>query len=100
MAVLRIEKIDLTGVVIQQAEPDTDGCYHCLPFGNNVDVVHFTTLDEVADYLRAHPKSGVRMNPGWSKVSKLIYILTEQPDKPTACKLYRLQQLSTLLGNC
>lgn len=74
MPVSRIEKIDSMGIVKQRAEADADGCYHCLPFGNNVDTVRFTTLDEVADYLRMYPKSGVRMNPGWAKISTNIFI--------------------------
>ena len=34
----------------------------------------FSTLDEVAAYLRKNPKAGVRMNPGWTKISKHIFI--------------------------
>ncbi|UZE46987.1 hypothetical protein ONR75_18455 [Rhodopseudomonas sp. P2A-2r] len=74
MPVSRIEKIDASGAVAQQVELSTDGTYHCLHFGNNVETVHFTTLDDVANFLRANPKAGVRMNPGWSKISKSIYI--------------------------
>jgi len=74
MAVARIEKVDPSGVVVQRAELGPDGNYHCLPSGNNVDTVYFKTLDEVADYLRTNAKAGVRMNPGWSKISRRIFI--------------------------
>jgi hypothetical protein len=74
MPVSRIEKIDTTGSVVQRAGVGADGKYRCFPFGKNVDPVLFGTLDEVADFLRKNPKAGVRMNPGWSKISKCIHI--------------------------
>jgi len=73
MPVTRIEKI-VSGVVIQCAEPNKDGLYECHEFGSNVSPVKFASLNQVADYLRSNPGSGVRMNPGWSKISKNIYI--------------------------
>ena len=74
MPVLRIEKIDVRGGVVQRVEADATGKYHCLPFGNNVETFLFNTLEEVATFLRTHAKAGVRMNPGWSKISRRIYI--------------------------
>ncbi len=73
MPVTRIQKI-VGGVVVQCAEPNKHGLYVCHAFGSNVAPVTFSTLDEVADYLRANPGSGVRMNPRWSKVSKRVFI--------------------------
>lgn len=74
MPVTRIEKVDTSGSSKQRAEPDADGQYHCFHFGKNVDPVYFRTLDDVAEFLRRNPKAGVRMNPGWSKISRRIYI--------------------------
>jgi hypothetical protein len=74
MPVSRIEKIDASGAVVQWAEVHADGKYHCFHFGKNVDPIYFGTLDEVAHFLRTHPKAGVRMNPHWSKISRRIHI--------------------------
>ena len=71
---MRIEKIDTSGTAKQRAEPSADGQYHCFCFGKNVDPVYFRTLDDVAEFLRKNPKAGVRMNPGWSKISRRIFI--------------------------
>jgi hypothetical protein len=73
MPVERIERI-INGAVVQRAEPAPNGLYACLPSGANMRPVLLSTLDEVADYLRANPGSGVRMNPGWSKISKRVFI--------------------------
>jgi hypothetical protein len=73
MAVAKIEKIE-RGVVKQRAEPNENGVYICHEFGKNTDPIKFSTLDEVADYLRSNPKAGVRMNPGWSKISRSVFI--------------------------
>ena len=71
--VSRIERIR-GGVAQNRAEPDADGFYHCMPKGKNVDPVTLRTLDEVADWLRANPTGGVRMNPGWTKLSRNLFI--------------------------
>ena len=73
MPVARIEKI-VGGTIVQRAEPNRDGLYECYPFGSNVSSIKFHSLDDVAAYLRSHPRSGVRMNPNWSKISKDIFI--------------------------
>jgi hypothetical protein len=36
--------------------------------------IQFDNLDDVAEFLRANPGSGVRMAPGFSKIVKNIYI--------------------------
>jgi hypothetical protein len=74
MPVSRIEKRDVSGAVIQWAEPAKDGKYRCFTDGLNKRPVLLGTLDEVADFLKLHPNSGVRMNPGGSKISARIYI--------------------------
>ncbi|BAU38717.1 hypothetical protein APT_01635 [Acetobacter pasteurianus NBRC 101655] len=75
MPVKRIEKIE-GGVVTKRAEVNAKGFYVCLPFGCNLlrDAKLFRNLDDVAKYLRANPKAGVRMNPGWGKISEDIFI--------------------------
>jgi hypothetical protein len=73
MPIGRIEKI-VRGLVVQSAERNKRGFYVCHAFGTNVAPVELATLDDVAHYLRANPGSGVRMNPGESKVSKHVYI--------------------------
>lgn len=73
MPVTRIEKI-VDGKVVQRATRDRYGFYRCLAAGTNEGPVSFLSLDEVADYLRKHPRSGVRMDPGWSKISRWIFI--------------------------
>lgn len=73
MPVGRIERI-VGGAVRAAAEPGSDGLFACHGFGSNVDPMRFTILDDVAGFLRAHPRSGIRMNPGWAKITKNIYI--------------------------
>ncbi len=73
MPVSRIERI-VGGLVIGRVESGSDGNYSCHHFGSNVAPVLHARLDDVADFLRAHPRSGVRMNPGWGKISRNIYI--------------------------
>lgn len=74
MPIGRIEKIK-SGVVVQKAEPHSkDGHFWCHTYGSNIDPIRLSSLDEVAEYLRDNPKSGVRMNPGWSKISEDIFI--------------------------
>lgn len=73
----RIERI-VDHVVLQKAERakrgEHAGKYVCDPPGTNDRGIPFETLDEVAAYLRAHPRAGVRMYPGRSKISENIYI--------------------------
>lgn len=71
--VSKIERI-IGGVVINTVQPNDKGIFECLPKGQNIDPVQMRTLDEVADWLRTHPEGGVRMNPGWTKLSLNIYI--------------------------
>lgn len=73
MAISRIERI-IGSVVTAKAERDPGGMFVGHRFGSNVNPVRFSSLDDVSDFLRANPGSGVRMNPGWSKISKNIYL--------------------------
>ncbi|GAP23403.1 hypothetical protein GLF_0285 [Gluconobacter frateurii NBRC 101659] len=73
MSVSRIERI-VGGVVKQTATTNKEGKYQCHPFGSNISKIYFSSLDDVAKYLKSNPDSGVRMNPGWSKISKNIFI--------------------------
>jgi hypothetical protein len=74
MPVARIEKFE-RGVAVQRAEPaSNDGKYRCFVAGRNTDPVLLTTLDQVADFLRSNPRSGVRMNPGWGLIRDDIHI--------------------------
>lgn len=73
MSVTRIERI-VGGSVIGRVECGSDSNYAGHHFGSNVDSVPFSSLDDVADFLRSHPRSGVRMNPDWKKISRNIYI--------------------------
>lgn len=69
----KIERI-IAGVVKGRVERGADGHFACHEFGSNVHPTHLGSLDEVADFLRAHPGSGVRMNPQWKRIAKNIYI--------------------------
>ena len=73
MAVSRIERVR-GGIVLGRAEIDKDGTFKCLPESSNMHPLEFSTLDEVADFLRTNSRAGVRMNPGWSKIVKHIFI--------------------------
>lgn len=74
MPVARIERI-IGGRVIGHALVNTrTGKYHCHHHGSNVSPVQFDSLDEVANFLRTNPGSGVRMTPGFRKIVKNIYI--------------------------
>ncbi|MBM2712838.1 hypothetical protein JQK88_16750 [Mesorhizobium caraganae] len=73
MPVARIERI-IGGMVTARVEPGSNGYFACHHFGSNVDPTHLSSLDEVADFLRSHPRSGVRMNPSWVKIVRNIYI--------------------------
>lgn len=62
MPVARIEPI-VGGVVQRRVERGSDGFFACHEFGSNVDAIPLASLDDVADFLRSHPRSGARMNP-------------------------------------
>jgi hypothetical protein len=74
MTIRRIERI-VDGRVVGTAERSADdGRYHCHFFGSNTDPKKFSSLDEVADFLRTNSGAGVRMNPGWGKISRNLFI--------------------------
>ena len=77
MMVRKIEKI-VKAVVVQTAERGrkNGGLFECNEKGNNLpeDAARFSTLDEVAVFLRASPRRGFRMNPGWSLIRDHIHI--------------------------
>jgi hypothetical protein len=74
MPVSRIERI-ISGTVVGCAVVGpTSGKYHCHRSGSNMSPLPFDTLDDVADFLRANPGSGVRMAPSFSKIVNNIYI--------------------------
>jgi len=73
MPVARIERI-VGGTVRASAARDASGRYIGHLFGSNVDPVPLATLDDVAAFLKSNPKSGVRMNPGWTKISRNVHI--------------------------
>ena len=50
------------------------GFIACHDFGSNVDATPLVSLDEVADFLRSHPRSGGRMNPQWKRITRNIHI--------------------------
>jgi len=71
--IARIERI-IGGSVAGRVERGSDRLFACHDFGSNVTPTRLATLDEVADFLRSRPRSGVRMNPGWDRITKNIYI--------------------------
>ncbi len=73
MPVARIERI-VIGVVTGRVERDSSGFFACHHFGSNVDATPLASLDDVADFLRTHPRSGVRMNPQWKRITRNIHI--------------------------
>lgn len=73
MPVARIERI-VAGTVTGRVERGSDGLFACHGFGSNVDPTRLATLDEVADFLRSRPGRGVRMNPGWGRITRNIHI--------------------------
>lgn len=73
MAVGRIERI-VGGIVVSRVERGSRGSFECHQFGSNVAAIPLPSLGDVADYLHANPRSGVRMNPGWVKISRNIHI--------------------------
>ncbi len=82
--VVRTEKI-FGGKIVQYAAQAARGAhrgkYVCHPQGSNMSKIPFLTLDDVADFLRTNPGSGVRMNPGRRK-SLIIFISTATLDDP------------------
>jgi hypothetical protein len=73
MAVARIELI-VGGTVTGRVERSSDGLFACHDFGSNVTPTRVATLDDVADFPRSRPRSGVRMNPGWGRIARNLYI--------------------------
>lgn len=77
MAVLTIDR-RVGGSIVASASVASRGVlkgkYVCHAFGDNAHGIPFDTLDEVADFLRANPRTSVRMRPGWSRYSEDIYI--------------------------
>lgn len=73
MPVARIERI-IRGVVTGRVERGSGGFFACHHFGSNVNVTALASLDDVADFLRTHPRSGVRMNPQWKRITRNIHI--------------------------
>lgn len=73
MPVARIERV-VAGVVTGRVERGSDGFFACHDFGSNVTPTRLASLDDVADFLRSRPRSGVRMNPGWGRITRNIYI--------------------------
>ena len=70
---MKIERI-VSGRVVGAAKLYSNGQYRCHPAGQNVEDRWFTTLEDVAAFLRANPGSGVRMTPDSSKIVDNIYI--------------------------
>ncbi len=73
MPVARTERI-IGGIVRGRVERGSDGFFACHAFGSNVNALPLASLDDVADFLRSHPRSGVRMNPQWKRITKNIHI--------------------------
>ena len=73
MPVARIERV-IGGIVTGRAERGSDGHFACHDFGSNVTPTQLASLDDVADFLQSRPRSGVRMNPGWSRITRNIVI--------------------------
>lgn len=73
MPVARIERV-VGGIATGRVERGFNGLFACHDFGSKVAPTCHASLDDVADFLRSRPPSGVRMNPGWSRITKNIYI--------------------------
>lgn len=73
MPITKIERI-VSGLATGVVQRDSAGNFICHHFGSNVAPLSCVSLDDVADFLRTYPRSGVRMNPGWVKISRNIYI--------------------------
>ena len=70
---MRVEQI-IAGTVVRKALLSRDGCYRCFPEGRKTHVVKLSTLDEVAAFLRADPRGGIRMTPTNGIIRKHIHI--------------------------
>jgi len=70
---VKIERV-IDGKVVGRPKLYANGKYKCHPDGDNKTPVWCASLAEVADYLRANPGSGVRMNPEGGKISENIFI--------------------------
>ncbi len=70
---MKIERIE-GGHVTGQPRLYKNGKYQCNPDGNNKVKIWKASLEEVAEYLRANPGSGVRMDPGVKKIVDNIFI--------------------------
>ena len=57
-----------------RVERGSNGLFACHDFGSNVTPTPLATLDDVADFLRSRPRSGVRMNPSWGRITRNLYI--------------------------
>ena len=73
MPMPRIERI-VGGVVKGVPRKYANGLYRCHAAGQNMADEWFATLEEVADFLRKNPLGGVRMTPGYGKISENIFI--------------------------
>lgn len=73
MPISSIERV-VGGIVTGRVERGSDGLFACHDFGSNVAPTRLASLDDVADFLRSRPRSGVRMNPGWVRITRNIFI--------------------------
>ena len=71
----RIEKIE-DGKIVQRAEPDGNGNYHCYPEGQTMARYRtlYSTLDEAADFLIRNRRGRIRMSPGSALIVDNIHI--------------------------
>ena len=69
----RIEQI-IGGVVKGTPKLFKDKRYRCLHEGSNMSPEMPSTLEDVAKFLRAHLRGGVRMTPNGSKIVENIFI--------------------------
>jgi hypothetical protein len=69
---MRIEWI-VGGVVHGVPKPCKDGRYRCFYEGTNMNPEMPSTLEDVAKFLRANPRGGVRMTPDNSNRRKHLY---------------------------
>lgn len=74
MPVRVIERIEAGVATARVERGKKSGKFECHHFGSNVAALLFDRLDDVAEFLRANPRSGVRMNPGWSKIVEHVFI--------------------------
>ncbi|MBM3605692.1 MAG: hypothetical protein FJX25_13365 [Alphaproteobacteria bacterium] len=73
--VTRIEKVE-DGMVVQRAEPASDGFYHCYPEGQTMAkyMTRCSSLEEAAEFLTKNKRGRIRMNPDWSLIVENIHI--------------------------